>query len=236
MNDIKQDPTRRLMLFYERRNAAAWLAHLDTMRLFERAFSRADWPVAFSVEAFNPRPMIVFALPVGIGVETRRDPVEVVLIDRDQSFDVEKNIQLLNDSLPSGVRIVDGTWVENVQKSPMARVKAASYRIEAPGVGEAFLKTYESEQEMWVTRVHKKKKITVDLRPRIFSVLTADRDLLELTGGAGSADHLRIDLLLDALCRDGGLSEADALGARITRTRVFLDADPREKGIIVEMA
>ena len=236
MSEITSVERQRLMLFYRRRDAAAWLAHLDTMHLFERAFSRASWPIAFSVEAYNPRPMIVFALPVGVGVETLSDPVEVVICDLDGTFDVKEAVSSLNDKLPPGVKIVGYEWVDGEHKSPMARVKAAAYRLEAPGIGKAFSNVYDSGEPILVKRVQKKKEVTVDLRPRLLAVLRSDGDLLELIGGAGSTDHLRVDLLLDALCQFGGLDEEAALGARITRTRVFLDAVDDEKGIIVEMA
>ena len=72
----------RIRLAYERQGSAVWLGHLDMMRLFERAFSRANWPLSWTEDAFNPRPEIVFALPVAVGIETRSDPLEVSQIGR----------------------------------------------------------------------------------------------------------------------------------------------------------
>jgi hypothetical protein len=43
---IGNSEEHRLILYFARRGATVWLAHLDNMRLFERAFNRAGWPIA----------------------------------------------------------------------------------------------------------------------------------------------------------------------------------------------
>ncbi len=67
-----------LRLRFSRAEPAIWLAHLDLMRTFERAIRRADLPVAYS-KGFNPRPQLAFALPIGVGLATNDDYVDVSL-------------------------------------------------------------------------------------------------------------------------------------------------------------
>lgn len=222
----------RIMLFYERRDAAAWLAHLDMMRLFERSFNRAAWPLSWTEDAFNPRPEIVFALPVGLGIETRRDPLEVKLVLPGQAFLPDQALKRLNESFPAGVKVVD--WAEREPGSPslMAAVTAARYRIEAEGIGAAFSRTF-SGGPVELVRQRKKKQVTVDLAPRLLSYESCGPDCVSLVGGAGSTGHLRLDLLLEALVLYGGLSEEAASGARLVRLAVFLDGDRAGQGIIV---
>ncbi|HZK28771.1 MAG TPA: TIGR03936 family radical SAM-associated protein, partial [Clostridia bacterium] len=222
-----------VILFYAREGSAAWLAHLDMMRLFERAFHRAQWPLSWSDDAYNPRPGIVFALPVGCGIETCRDPMEITLSPDNASFMTELGVERLNASLPPGVRIVAFEEGEPSAKSLMARVVAARYRLDAPGIGQAIIKTFAGGEPVIVDRLRKNKKITVDLAARIFSFDDVQEDWAVLTGGAGSSGHLRVDLVLDALVRDGDLDPEVALGARVTRLRVFLDERPPGQGIIV---
>lgn len=215
---------RRILLAYRREEPALWLGHLDMMRLFERAFSRASWPLAWSEDAFNPRPAIVFALPVAVGIETLEDPLEVSLLDPHGTFALEEALSRLDRTLPFGVHLAWGREEEGESgKSLMARVTGARYLIEAPGIGPAFRQVFQAGQPVLVTRVHKKKKQEVDLASRLLSLDDEGPDHLIFTGGAGSRDHLRLDLLLQALVDLGGLSPEAAQGARLVRLAVFLD-------------
>lgn len=213
----------RIRLAYDRQGSAVWLGHLDMMRLFERAFSRANWPLSWTEDAFNPRPEIVFALPVAVGIETRSDPLEVSLHQDQADFDLEEGLAALNRTLPQGVRIVSSLKLEDVRGSLMAKVRAARYQLEAPGIGEAFRAVFKEGQPVLVTRIHKRKKQTIDLTPRLISLDDWDHDRLVFTGGAGSTGHLRLDLLLEALVQYGGLDQEAAQGARIVRLAVLLD-------------
>lgn len=225
---------KRILLFYRREGAAAWLAHLDTMRLFERALSRADWPLSWTVDAFNPRPELVFALPVGVGIETRRDPVGLTLADGNQAFDLEEAVDRLNRSFPKDIRVVDYQEEPATGKgSLMARVKAARYLLEAPGLGLAFDRTFSGGEPVVMTRQQKKKKVTVDLTPRLFAWQVGKSDQVTLTAGAGSTGHLRIDLLLDSLVQFWGLDPSAARGSRVVRLEVILDRIDPAQGIIV---
>ncbi len=224
---------RRILAYYERRGPAAWLAHLDMMRLFERALSRAGWPLSWTEDAFNPRPGIVFALPVGLGIETRRDPLEMTLLDPEGGFRLEGAVEDLNRALPAGVLLVGAQEEEGGGKSLMARVKAAQYLLEAPGAGPAFRSVFESGGPVEVERLHRKKRRVIDLAPRLLSLDSLEEDRVVFTGGAGSRDHLRLDLLLDALVKYGGLDRETALGSRLVRLAVFLDPVRPDKGIIV---
>ena len=216
----------RIFLTYDRRGPATWLGHLDMMRLFERAFSRAKWPVSWTEDAFNPRPELVFALPVGLGIETRADPLEVSLCDPEGGFHLDQGVLDLNQTLPDGVRVMSALKVQGRPGSLMARVRAARYQLEAPGVGHAFQAVFQEGRPVEVVRLHKGKKQTIDLAPRLIALDEVDQDRLIFTACAGSTGHLRLDLLLQALVQYGGLDPQDALGARIIRLAVLLDDKP----------
>ena len=49
-------------LLFEKTGSAVWISHLDLMRLFQRAFKRADLPLKHT-QGFNPRPSVSIALP-----------------------------------------------------------------------------------------------------------------------------------------------------------------------------
>ncbi|MDD6298153.1 MAG: DUF2344 domain-containing protein, partial [Firmicutes bacterium] len=44
-----------LRALFEKTGTAVWISHLDLMRLFQRAFARANLPLKHT-QGFNPRP------------------------------------------------------------------------------------------------------------------------------------------------------------------------------------
>ena len=54
-------------LLFEKRGDAVYLSHLDLMRVFQRAFKRADILIWHS-QGFSPRAYVSIALPLPVGM------------------------------------------------------------------------------------------------------------------------------------------------------------------------
>ena len=94
-------------LRFSRREPAIWLGHLDMMRTFERTVRRAGLPVTWS-QGFNPRPHLEFALPIGVGLATDDDYVDVLLTEL---LDESALVKRLNASFPTGIQILEAKIV-----------------------------------------------------------------------------------------------------------------------------
>ena len=57
-------------LLFEKTGTAVWISHLDLMRLFQRAFKRAGFPLTHT-QVYNPRPSVSIALPLSVGIESQ---------------------------------------------------------------------------------------------------------------------------------------------------------------------
>ena len=91
-------------LLFEKKGAAVWISHLDLMRLFQRAFKRAKLPLTHT-QGFNPRPSVSIALPLSVGTQSQ---CELLDFDLDgQMFDAEVIKERLNQTLVSGIRVLD---------------------------------------------------------------------------------------------------------------------------------
>ncbi len=91
-------------LLFEKRGNAIWISHLDLMRVFQRAFKRADLPLKHT-QGFNPRPSVSIALPLSVGVEST---CELLDFDLDGiCITSEQIMERLNDNLVSGVRVIN---------------------------------------------------------------------------------------------------------------------------------
>lgn len=91
-------------LLFEKTGNAIWISHLDLMRLFQRAFKRADLSLTHS-QGFNQRPSVSIALPLSVGVESRCELLDFSLVDCDASPEEIKD--RLNNALIPGVKVLD---------------------------------------------------------------------------------------------------------------------------------
>ena len=98
-------------LLFEKTGSAVWMSHLDLMRLFQRAFKRAELPLKHT-QGFNPRPSVSIALPLSVGVDS---VCELLDFDLDGAqVSCEEITARLNRALVSGV-VVHKTY-ENARK------------------------------------------------------------------------------------------------------------------------
>ena len=91
-------------LLFEKLGNAAWISHLDLMRLFQRAFKRAGLPLTHT-QGYNPRPSVSIALPLSVGIQSQCE-----LLDFDLEGDPIANAIIkdkLNAVLVDGIRVLD---------------------------------------------------------------------------------------------------------------------------------
>ncbi|MDO5015845.1 MAG: TIGR03936 family radical SAM-associated protein [Eubacteriales bacterium] len=209
------------ILTYARTGVMTWLAHLDTMSCFERSLKRAGIPLVWS-GGFNPRPKIVFALPIGLGIECRADLLEIIV---SEPLDLAEAAEKITAALPEGLSVLELRPADYGNKSLMSLVKAASYRVEGPGLGLAWQDYYTKHQAgpMLVTRQHKGKVKQVDLAELLLDQEKLSADCFRFKCRAGSSANLRPDLLLSALVEHEPGVRTAAEGARIIRESLELD-------------
>lgn len=94
---------REVRLRFSKTGQAKYISHLDTNRVFSRAFARAKINLWYT-QGFNPRPYMSFSLPLSLGVESYCENVDIRIID---DLTDEKIKARVNDALPLGIRIID---------------------------------------------------------------------------------------------------------------------------------
>ena len=202
---------------FERKGALSYIGHLDLKAVFERALRRAELPLLYT-QGFNPRPMLEFALPLGVGIDTEGDWVDVAM---EVPLDPEEYVRRINEELPDGVRVIRAVSLDEPKKSLMSVVTCAEYRIEAPGITDALLKVFAQEQ-VETTKKSKGREVRTDIRPLLIKPLTSSApDSAEYMCYAGSQQNLRPDVLLKAICECTGYDSALASEARITRLALY---------------
>ena len=220
----KHQPAFIQRLRFMRKGSLSYIGHLDLMRTLEHALRRAGLPLLHS-QGYNPRPMLVFALPLGVGISTEADYVDVSL---SEETDTDFVIAALNANLPEDLRILEGWKVPESAGSIMALVTAASYRLKARGISQAVMALMERDTVM-AEKKSKGQLRTVDIRPLILEVREsdpADPNGITVLVLAGSHENLRPDLLLQSLSVYGGYPERDGLNCEVVRTGLFTGVYP----------
>lgn len=89
---------------FEKTGMAAYISHLDLMRLFQRSFKRAGLSLTHT-KGFNPRPSVSIALPLSLGMESNCELLDFDL--EGEAVSCEEIKERLNSTLTEGIRILE---------------------------------------------------------------------------------------------------------------------------------
>src|SRR5437867_1192216 len=101
------------------------VSHHDLMRCFERMLRRAELPF-HSTQGFNPKPRLVFALSLALGVVGREEVVELEL---DAVVDPAEVRDRLARQAPAGLDILSA---RRIDPKTVAHVRGVGYSLELP--------------------------------------------------------------------------------------------------------
>jgi len=94
---------QRLRLRFGRGEEIRFISHLDIVRSWERAFRRAEIPVAYS-QGHTPHPRIAVAAPLAVGVTSEAELMDVYLSRR---MPPQALMMMVRSQLPPGFNVFD---------------------------------------------------------------------------------------------------------------------------------
>ncbi|MBQ8237777.1 MAG: DUF2344 domain-containing protein [Oscillospiraceae bacterium] len=169
-------------LLFEKTGNAIWISHLDTMRLFQRAFKRAGLPLTHS-KGFNPRPSVSIALPLSVGVESSCELLDFDLDGYEVSCE-EMKVRL-NAALVAGVKVLE--VYEDAKKikhlAYLDCVVTLEYDKGVPWIGPAALDALFHQESLFVEKKTKNNGIQdQDIIPMIrrMEIVQTDNNTIEL--------------------------------------------------------
>lgn len=190
------------------------VSHHDLMRCFERMLRRANLPF-HSTEGFNPKPRLVFALSLGLGIVGREEIVELEL---DEELPTEEILQRLALQSPAGLEILQ---VDRIDPKCTAHVQRVCYRVEIPpelraGLAERIIAVL-ADSHCWVERARPQAR-RLDIRTYVRDLQLSERKLemdLEVTPqGTARPDEILRVLGLGELLPNGAVLERSTLDIR----------------------
>ena len=218
------EKSMRIIARFEKGEAVRFVSHLDIQRTFQRAFRRANIPLAYS-QGFNPHPLLSFATALSLGYTSEAEWFDVKLA-QDMCSDAFRDA--VNAVLPGGFRILEAAAAAEGLSALTALMAAASYTIrffpENPSFAEGIEQALYSmiQAPVYVEKRTKGGIKTVDIRPLLLDFKfsrSADNDSLSLSlfGVADAKGSLNVDLLLGALASRCSC----AFSYRVHRTAIY---------------
>lgn len=174
---------------FKRGETLRLISHLDQQRLFQRAFRRAEIPMAYS-SGFNPHPKLAFSGAMALGLTSDAEYGDIGL---SEEMEPKAFIKEINAVLPMGIAITEAWIIRPGTPSLSASLSNARYHITFYGVEneksdalyqESIARFMDQETILIEKRNKKGRTQEADIRPFIQS--------LSYTGKQG--DTLGFDL------------------------------------------
>lgn len=207
-----------IRIFFEKRDRAKYISHLDITRCFSRTFARSGIPVWYT-QGFNPRVYMTFPLPIPLGYESLCESLDIQLVE--ENYPLEQVKERLNAILPAGITVLEVV----VPQDKPETIALADYQIRfltpQPEQLLADFAAFAAQEAILVTKKTKKAERELDLRP-LFTLLDTASDgeaaTLTLRLAAGITLNVNPQLLLDAFAAHSGRTDLDC---RVLRTAIL---------------
>lgn len=179
-NSAEVEKPMKIRIKFAKYGAMKFIGHLDMMRFFQKAVRRADIDVKYS-EGFSPHQIMSFAAPLGVGIESCGEYMDLEVLSLSSPEDVKES---LNRVMAPGVEVLSVNVLPERAKNAMASVAAASYQIHLKegtfGVPDlaASVASFFAKNEIPYTKETKKSVLAMDLKQGIYEMGAGETQVL----------------------------------------------------------
>lgn len=215
----------KIRIKFAKEGTMKFIGHLDIMRYFQKVMRRADVNIRYS-EGFSPHQIMSFAAPLGVGVTSRGEYVDIEVQDTDSSKEMLRRI---NEVMVDGLEAISYRLLPDTAANAMSIVAAADYSVsfrEGKGLRDwnAFAKAAKellSQDEILVLKKTKRGEKEADIRPMIYDFKVREQDVW-MCVATGSAANLKPDMVIRAIFEKMGEPLQD-FALLIHREEVYAD-------------
>ena len=219
----------KIRIKYTKTGVLKYIGHLDMMRYFQKLLRRSGMDIGFT-QGYSPHPEISIALPLGIGVTSEAEYMDVTVNSCGHSAEM---IELLNKDQVEGVRVLSFRQVPDGRRSNcMAIVSAARYQATFSDsmkaeissrklVIEEMLQDMLAQSSIIIRKKTKRSDGDADIRPLVYEAQSvASLSSIELLLAAGSANSLNPDTFMRAFAEHCGI-EPQGIPWHIHRLEIY---------------
>lgn len=201
----RRDIGYKIRVKFSKYGTMKYIGHLDIMRFFQKLIRRAGLDIAYS-EGFHPHQIMSFANPLGVGMQSTGEYLDITLNSITSSEDIRNR---LSRATVEGLDILDVRLLKDESGNAMASVKTAEYIV---GLNESDFSTMDdfrhlvdefwSKDSITVVKKTKKGQREIDLKCSMHSFCVLDEPDKKFTVfmkvNAGSSENIRPELVINS--------------------------------------
>ncbi len=211
----------KIRIKFSKTGSLKFIGHLDVMRYFQKLNRRAGIDMMYS-QGFNPHQIMSFAQPLGIGLTSKGEYVD---IEVNTSMNSKTAVNAYNEHSVEDIQILSYKLLADNVPNAMSQVAAADYNVsfreEILSNEELSMKFDEfiAQPEIIYEKVSKKTTRTLDIKPLIYKYECKGQELfLQLC--TGSVENLKPESVIEAFFNFLG-REFNEYMLLIERTEVY---------------
>ena len=161
----------KLRIKFSKTGDIKYTGHLDLMRFFQKLNRRAKLDLKYS-QGFSPHQIMAFAQPLGVGVESIGEYVDIEVNDVDACS--EELARRMNEVSVPELKILQVKRLPDDAKNAMASVQGALYKVSfKPGKEpetsiDDKIDSFLNKDEILITKESKNGERSVDIKPGIY--------------------------------------------------------------------
>lgn len=214
-----------------------FIGHLDIMRYFQKAIRRAEIDIVYS-EGFSPHQKISFAAPLGVGLLSEGEYMDIEVHTSKPS---QEMIKALNAVMAEGIEIISYKLLPENSKNAMSLVAAADYMLQfretyKPEDFKSFQQTFLefiNQPELRIIKKTKKGEHVLDLKPLLYAAKVQGENIF-LCISTGSSDNIKPELVMETYYHYIG-QVMPKFAFQVTRLEVYANMGNNEERKLVPL-
>jgi radical SAM-linked protein len=223
----------KIRIKFTKTGTMKFIGHLDIMRYFQKAFRRAEIDIEYS-KGFNPHQIMSFAAPLGVGLTSQGEYLDVSLLSCEEP---KVMIEKINGAMNENIQVTGFHFLSDNSKNAMSIVAAADYKVAVKdgyefldkAVFEEKFRAFYQQEEITIIKKSKKSENQVDIKPSIYHIGFELDEFTNKIGqyrestvdisesyendvkiymqlATGSVNNLKPELVIEAFCEYAGLT------------------------------
>lgn len=191
----------KLRVKFSKNGPIKYIGHLDTMRYFQKAVRRAGIKVKYS-GGFSPHQIMSFAYPLGVGMTTDGDYMDIEVEEASSSFEL---IESMNAVMAEGIEVLDVVELPEKSQNAMASVAASAYLVRFRDGKQPFFDLQKASgyfnEAPTIPYVKKtaKSEIELDLKQSVYEFRVESDCEIYMMLDSSSGGNVKPSLVLDAI-------------------------------------
>ncbi len=182
-----------------------YVGHLDIMRYFQKAIRRSQLPIKYS-EGFNPHQIMSFAAPLGVGISSDGEYMDIELKEEVPSKEAKERLQA---TMVPGMDIASFLYLPDDAGNAMSSLAASNYTLTykhpenfnftLSKLQAGKVKFYDDASTIMIVKKTKKGERELDLKPLVYEFDITEEEgeiTFHLFVSTGSVDNIKPELVL----------------------------------------